>query len=80
MNDLLCGSVPRAEALSPKRSRNAELMHNESADEAGVVMKRKADEGMVTCLRVTLSESTTDGKDERWNMLTWIEVHDGLSP
>jgi hypothetical protein len=39
-----CGS------LSPKRSSNAKLMHKELADEVVVVMKRIADEGMVTCV------------------------------
>lgn len=50
--------------LSPRRSGDAKQMHNESADEAGVVIKRKANEDMVTYLRVTLSDSAKDSKDE----------------
>jgi hypothetical protein len=45
-------------------------MHKQVADEAVVIVKRKADENMVTYLRVTLFESTKECKDEGWNMLT----------
>ena len=37
-----CGS------LSPNEGRNAGVMHKELADEAVVVIKREADEAMVT--------------------------------
>jgi len=53
----LCGSVPRAEALSPKQSSNAKLMHKGFADEAIVIVKRPADEDMVTYLRIKPVES-----------------------
>jgi len=56
--------------LSPNENRNVGVMHRELADEAVVVIKRKADESMVTYLRATLFESTKDCKDEGWNMLT----------
>lgn len=49
--------MPRAEALSPKQSSNATLMHKGFADEAIVIVKRSADEGMVTYLRVKPAES-----------------------
>jgi hypothetical protein len=45
-------------------------MHKQFADEAVVIVKRKADENMVTYLRVTLFESARDSGDEGWNMLT----------
>ncbi len=45
-------------------------MHKQFADEAVVVIKQKADENMVTCLRVKLSDRARDSKDEGWNMLT----------
>jgi hypothetical protein len=57
-------------SLSPNKSGDAGVMHKELADETVVIMKRKADENMVTYLRVTLSESAKDSKDEGWNMLT----------
>ena len=41
-------------ALSPKQSSNAMKMHKRFADEAVVVIKQKADENMVTCLRIKL--------------------------
>jgi hypothetical protein len=66
----LCGSVPRAEALSPKRCNNVKLRRKQIADEAVVVMKRKTDENMATYLRIKFSESTKDGKDEGWSVLT----------
>ena len=53
----MCGSVPRAEALSPKQSSNATLMHKGFADEAIVIVKQLADEDMVTYLRVKPTES-----------------------
>ena len=59
-----CGS------LSPNESRNAEVMHRELADEAVVIVKREADENMVTYLRVTLSESAKESEDEGRNILT----------
>lgn len=43
--------------LSPKQSRNATLMHKGFSDEAIVIVKRSADEGMVTYLRVKPVES-----------------------
>ena len=49
--------MPRAEALSPKQSSNATLMHKGFADEAIVIVKRLADEDMVTYLRVKPTES-----------------------
>lgn len=45
-------------------------MRKQLADETVVVVKRKADENMVTYLRETLSESARDSGDEGWNMLT----------
>ena len=48
------------DSLSPKRCRNASVMNQGVADEAVVVLKRLADEGMVTCLRVKLSDSVMD--------------------
>jgi hypothetical protein len=44
-------------------------MHKQFADEAIVVIKRKADEDMVTYQRGKLFESTKDCKDEGRNML-----------
>jgi hypothetical protein len=55
-------------------------MHKEFADETIVVIKRLAEEGMVTYLRVKLTESAKEGKDEGWNTLTWVEVHEERSP
>lgn len=66
----MCGSVPRAEALSPKRSSNANQMHKESADEAVVVVKQMANEGMATYRRVKPSASARESGDEGRNMLT----------
>ena len=45
-------------------------MHKQFADEAVVVMKRKADEDVATYQRGKLSESAKDCKDEGRNMLT----------
>jgi hypothetical protein len=45
-------------------------MRKQPADEAVVIVKRKADENMVTYLRTTLFESAKDSGDEGWNMLT----------
>ena len=59
MKSRLCGSVPRAEALSPKQSSNATLMHKGFADEAIVIVKRLADEDMATYLRVKPAGSAT---------------------
>lgn len=70
MSGCLCGTEPRAETLSPNEDRDVGVMHKQLADEAVVVIKRKADEGMVTYLRATLSESAKDCKDEGRNMLT----------
>ena len=53
----MCGSAPRAEALSPKRNSNVKLMHKGFADEAIVIVKRLADEDMVTYLRAKPAES-----------------------
>lgn len=69
MSSCLCGSEPRAESLSPNENRDVGVMHSQFADEAVVVMKRKADEDMVTYWRIKLFESTKDCKDEGWNML-----------
>lgn len=57
-------------ALSPREGRNARRMHRQLADEAVVVMKRLADEGMVTYPRVKPVERAMDGKGEGRNMLT----------
>ena len=43
--------------LSPRRSSNDKPMHRGFSDEAIVIVKRLADEGMVTYLRVTPVES-----------------------
>ena len=45
-------------------------MHKQFADEAVVVMKRKADENMATYWRTKLFESAKERKDEGRNMLT----------
>jgi hypothetical protein len=55
-------------------------MRRQFADEAVVVIKRKADEDMVTYQRASLFESAKDCKDEGRNMLTCVEVHEELSP
>ena len=55
-------------------------MHKELTDEAIVVIKRIADEDMVTYPRVKLTERTQDGKGEGLNMLTWVEVHEERLP
>jgi len=55
-------------------------MHKQLADEAIVVVKRKADEDMVTYQRITLFERATECKDEGRNMLLCVEVHEELSP
>ena len=59
-----CGS------LSPNDGRDAGVMRKQLADEAVVVVKRKADESMATYLRVTLFESAKESGDEGRNMLT----------
>jgi hypothetical protein len=46
--------------LIPKLSSNVKVMHKEPADEAIVIVKREADEGMVTYWRVKLLESSKD--------------------
>jgi hypothetical protein len=56
--------------LSPNENRNVGVMHKQFADEVVVVMKRKAEEDMVTYQRIKLFESAKDCKDEGWNMLT----------
>jgi hypothetical protein len=56
--------------LSPNEDRNISVMHRQFADEVVVIIKRKADENMATYLRVTLSESAKDCKDEGRNRLT----------
>jgi hypothetical protein len=70
VSSCLCGSEPRAESLSPNENKDVGVMHKQFADEAIVVIKRKADEDMVTYQRVKLFESTKDCKDEGRNMLT----------
>lgn len=80
MSGWLCGSVLRAETLSPNEDGNIRVMHSQFADEAVVVVKRKADEDMVTYQRTTLSASAKVGKGEGWNMLTCDEVHEELLP
>ncbi len=50
--------LPGEEALSPKQSSNATLMHQGFADEAIIVVKQLADEDVVTYLRVKRAEST----------------------
>lgn len=45
-------------------------MHKESADEAIVVVKREAEEGMVTYRRIKLHESAKESGDEGRNMVT----------
>lgn len=56
--------------LSPNDGRDVGVMRKQLADEAVVVVKRKADESMVTYLRGTLFESAKDSGDEGQNMLT----------
>ena len=70
MSDCLCGTEPRAESLSPNEDRDVGVIHKQFADEAVVVIKRKAEEDMVTYQRRKLFESTKDCKDEGRNMLT----------
>lgn len=55
---------------SPKRSRDVAVMSRGSADEAVVVVKPKASESMVTCLRVKPLVSDKDVGGEGRNMLT----------
>lgn len=43
--------------LSPNESRDAGVMHRESADEAVVIVKQLADEDMATYLRIKPAES-----------------------
>lgn len=45
-------------------------MHKERADEAILIVKRLADEGMVTYVRVKLTESAKESGDEGRNILT----------
>ena len=45
-------------------------MHKGFAEEAIVIVKRLAKEGMVTYLRIKLAESAKDSGDEGRNMLT----------
>jgi hypothetical protein len=45
-------------------------MHKELTDEAIVIVKRLAEEGMVTYLRVKLTESAKESGDEGRNILT----------
>lgn len=70
MSGCLRGSVPRAETLSPNEDSNIGVMRKELADEAVVIIKREAEESMVTYLRITLFESAKERKDEGRNMLT----------
>ncbi len=70
MSGCLRGSVPHADTISPNEDRNIGVMRKELADEVVVVIKREADESMVTYLRVTLLESAKERKDEGRNMLT----------
>ena len=49
-------------ALSPNESRDAGMMHREFADEAVVVVKRLAEEGMVTYLRAKPAESAREAE------------------
>lgn len=44
-------------ALSPNKSRDAKVMHRESADEVVVVVKHLTEEGMVTYWRMLADES-----------------------
>ena len=62
--------MPRVEALSPNEDRDVGVMHRELADEAVVIVKRKADENRATYWRITLSESAKDCGDEGRNRLT----------
>jgi hypothetical protein len=68
VSNCLHGSVPRVEALSPNEDRDVGVMCKQLADEAVVVMKREADEGMVTGQRETLLERAKERKDEGRNM------------
>ena len=70
MSGCLRGSVPQAETLSPNEDSNIRVIRKELADEAVVIIKREADESMVTYLRVSLLESAKERKDEGRNMLT----------
>lgn len=70
MRGCLYGSVPRAESLSPNENSNIVVMYKQSAEEAIVVIKRVAEENMVTYLRVKLRESAKESKGEGRNMLT----------
>lgn len=60
-------------ALSPIEGRNTRVMHRELADEAVVVVKRHADEDVVTCLRVKRAESAKESGDEGRNMLMGLK-------
>lgn len=61
--------MPRAETLSPRRSSNAKSIHRELADEAIVIVKRLAEEDMVTYQRIKLIESAKESGDEGRNIL-----------
>lgn len=56
------------DALSPKRSSNVIVMNGWSADEAVVLVKLNADEGMVTCPRVKRTASDMDVGGKGRNM------------
>jgi hypothetical protein len=56
-------------ALSPIEGRNTGGMHRELAEEVVVVVKRHADEDMVTYQRVAHAESAKESGDEGRNML-----------
>ena len=60
-------------ALSPIKGRNTGVMHRELAEEVVVVVKRHADEDMVTYQRVTHAESAKESGDEGRNMLMGLE-------
>lgn len=48
MSGCLCGTVPRAETLSPNKGRDAGVMRKQSTDEAVVAVKQETEEDMVT--------------------------------
>lgn len=55
-------------------------MHKELADEAIVIIKQIAEEGMVTYRRIKLTERAKESKGEGRNILTWVEVHEERLP
>lgn len=67
-------------AISPNQSSDVMAMHKWFADEAVLVIKQKADENMVTYLRIQTFESAMECKDEGRNMLTCIGVHEEPLP